>query len=133
MCIRDRDCAARVEHWLKTANEKGVCILDSNDLPGQPGAGAFAAERGMDLQQVRVQISDTLGRLMRRLLDGGLEATLMCTGGDTLLALMGAVGVAALTPVCELDTGVVLTYFVSVSYTHLPLMEAPLLKTIPPN
>lgn len=110
--LESGDCAARVEHWLKTANEKGVCILDSNDLPGQPGAGAFAAERGMDLQQVRVQISDTLGRLMRRLLDDGLEATLMCTGGDTLLALMGAVGVAALTPVCELDTGVVLTYFV---------------------
>ncbi len=116
--LESRGCAARVEHWLKTADEKGVCILDSNDLPGQPGTGAFAAERGMDLQQVRVQISDTLGRLMRRLLDGGLEATLMCTGGDTLLALMRAVGVTALTPVCELDTGVVLTYFVYRGKTH---------------
>lgn len=75
----ERGLRSPCRHWLKTANEKGVCILDSNDLPGQPGAGAFAAERGMDLQQVRVQISDTLGRLMRRLLDDGLEATLMCT------------------------------------------------------
>jgi len=35
----------------------------------------------------------------------------MCTGGDTLLALMRAVNVTELTPVCELDTGVVLTHF----------------------
>ncbi len=110
--LESGDCAARVEHWLKTAGEKGICILDSNDMPGQHSAGTFAAERGIDLQQVRVRISDTLGRLMRRLLDGGLEATLMCTGGDTLLALMRAVGVTTLTPVCELDIGVVLTYFI---------------------
>ena len=49
---------------------------------------------------------------MQRLLDGGLDATLLCTGGDTLLALTRAVGVAELSPVCELDTGAVLTDFV---------------------
>ena len=35
----------------------------------------------------------------------------MCVGGDTLLALMGAVGVNALVPVCEVAKGVVLTSF----------------------
>lgn len=65
----------------------------------------------MDIQRVRERISNTLGQLMKKLLDNGLEATLMCTGGDTLLALMKAVGVGELTPVCELSTGVVLTKF----------------------
>ena len=65
----------------------------------------------MDLQQVRVQISDTLGRLMRRLLDDGLEATLMCTGGDTLLQCMNCIGVHELEPVCEMESGVVLARF----------------------
>ena len=46
---------------------------------------------------------------MKRMLDGGLDAAILCTGGDTLLALMRAVGVAALTPVRELATGAVLT------------------------
>ena len=116
--LESGDCAAKVQCWLKTAIQKGVCILDSNDPPGIPDARTFAAEHGLDLQQVRVRISDTLGQLMRKLLDSGLEATLMCTGGDALLALMRAVGVTVLTPVCELDTGVVLTYFVYCGKTH---------------
>ena len=35
----------------------------------------------------------------------------MCVGGDTLLELMGAVGVNELVPVCEVEKGVVLTTF----------------------
>ena len=48
---------------------------------------------------------------MKKLLDGGLDATLLCTGGDTLLALMSALGVFELTPVGEMSAGVVLTNF----------------------
>ena len=107
------DCTAAAETWLKTARQAGRCILDSNDHPDhRDAARRFAAEHGMDMDQVRVGISTTLGHLMKRLLDGGLEATLMCTGGDTLLALMRTVSVAELIPVCELATGVVLTKFV---------------------
>lgn len=107
------DCATAAETWLKAARQTGRCILDSNDPPDhQDAARRFAAEHGMDMDQVRVGISTTLGHLMKRLLDSGLEATLMCTGGDTLLALMRTVNVAELIPVCELATGVVLTKFV---------------------
>lgn len=116
--LESRDCAGKVEHWLKTAVQEGVCILDSNDPPDGPDTRAFAARHGLDFQQVRVRISCALGQLMRRLLDLGLEATLMCTGGDTLLALMRAVNVTEVTPVCELDTGVVLTHFAYQGKTH---------------
>ena len=64
------------------------------------------------MQDVRVRISTTLGTVMERLLNAGLEGTLLCTGGDTLLALMRAVGVTQLTPVRELFAGVVLSNFV---------------------
>ena len=106
-------CTAAVQNWLEAARRAGRCILDSNDPPESPEASRmFAAERGLGLEQVRVRISAALGRLMKQLLDSGLKATLMCTGGDTLLALMQTVKVTALTPVCELATGVVLTEFV---------------------
>lgn len=106
-------CTVAVEDWLEAARRTGRCILDSNDPPANSTAArTFAAEHGMDIQQVRLRISAALGVLMKRLLDSGLEATLMCTGGDTLLALMRTVNVAELTPVCELATGVVLTKFV---------------------
>ena len=36
----------------------------------------------------------------------------MCVGGDTLLALMKAVNVSELVPVCEIERGVVLTSFI---------------------
>ena len=41
-----------------------------------------------------------------------VHAAILCTGGDTLLALMRTVGTAELTPVRELTTGAVLTNFV---------------------
>ena len=108
-----------MKHWLATIRREGRYILDSND-PKDDSAAArtFAAQRGLDIQEVRVRISNTLGQLMKRLLDGGLEATLMCSGGDTLLALMRAVNVSELIPVCELETGVVLTNFVYHSKTY---------------
>ena len=111
--LESDQCAAAVDSWLAAARREGRGILDSNDPKDNSAAArTFAAERGLDIQEVRVRISNTLGQLMKRLLDGGLEATLMCTGGDTLLALMRAVDVTELTPVGELATGVVLTYFV---------------------
>ena len=111
--LESSGCAEAVRTWLETARRTGRCILDSNDpQENSTAARVFAAERGMDIQQVRVRISTTAVALMKRLLDSGLEATLMCTGGDTLLALMRTVNVAELTPVCELATGVVLTKFV---------------------
>lgn len=117
--LESDECAAAADEWLETARREGRCILDSNDPQENSNAARdFAAERGMDIEQVRVRISATLGHLMKRLLDGGLEATLMCTGGDTLLALMRTVNVAELTPVCELATGVVLTYFVYQGKTY---------------
>lgn len=112
-------CESAVRLWLEALRRNGRCILDSNDPEENSNAARnFAAERGMDIEQVRVRISAALGQLMKRLLDGGMDATLMCTGGDTLLALMRAVAVTELTPVCELATGVVLTYFVYQGKTY---------------
>lgn len=106
------DCAAAASSWLEAAGEKRRFILDVNDPPGRDDTAVYAGERGLTTEDLRVRISNQLGRLVQRLLDGGLEATLLCTGGDTLLALMRTVGAAELLPVCELDAGAVLTGFV---------------------
>ncbi len=59
-----------------------------------------------------MRISRNLAALIKRMLDNGLKATLLCTGGDTLMALMQAVDVSELTPIYEMATGVVLTNFI---------------------
>ena len=106
------DCAAAVSSWLEAAGGGKRFILDVNDPPGRDDTAAYAREHGLTTEDLRVRISSRLGQLVRRLLDGGLEATLLCTGGDTLLALTQAVGAAELLPVRELEAGAVLTDFV---------------------
>lgn len=105
-------CAETVRTWLATAAGTRRCILDVNDPEGCEDTARYAREHGLTTADLRVRISANLAVLMQRLLDGGLDATLLCTGGDTLLALMRQVGVAELTPVCEVATGAVLTEFV---------------------
>ncbi len=112
------ECAADTAAWLETAGRKRRFILDVNDPAGCGDTDRYAGERGLTTEDLRRGISAQLGRLVRRLLDGGLDATILCTGGDTLLALMGAVKVAELIPVCELDAGAVLTDFVYQGKTH---------------
>ncbi len=104
-------CQQAVRNWLDAANHTRRCILDSNDPDGGVETDAFIRLQGLTKKQVRLRISEALATLTRRLVDGGLKATLMCTGGDTLLALMREMGVTELTPVCELFPGVVLSSF----------------------
>lgn len=105
------ECEERVRAWLSEA-AAGRFILDVNDPAGRDDTAEYARARGLTTEDLRVRISGQLARLTQRLLDGGLNATMLCTGGDTLLALMRAVGVSQLTPICEVSAGAVLTNFV---------------------
>lgn len=116
--LETEDCDAAVRGWLETAARERRFILDVNDPEGRGDTDRYAQDRGLTTEDLRRRISAQLGRLVRRMLDGGLDATILCTGGDTLLALTGAVKVAELIPVCELDTGAVLTDFVYQGRTH---------------
>ena len=87
-------------------------ILDTNDPGSNQKTADYAAKFGMDIQDIRRAVSGTIGYLVSRLFTHEAVGTLLITGGDTLLALMRTVGVAELTPVCEVATGAVLTSFV---------------------
>lgn len=109
--LETEDCAAVTDSWLETAKREKRFILDVNDPAGHDDTARYAREHGLTTEALRVRISAQLGRLTRRLLDSGLDATLLCTGGDTLLALMRSLHTPELTPVCELDAGAVLAGF----------------------
>ncbi|MDE6456491.1 MAG: four-carbon acid sugar kinase family protein [Dysosmobacter sp.] len=109
--LESPECEERVSAWLEEAARAGRFILDVNDPAGRDDTAEYARVHGLTTEDLRVRISEQLAKLTRRLLDGGLNATMLCTGGDTLLALMRAVGVDQLTPVCEAAAGAVLTSF----------------------
>ena len=50
-----------------------------------------------------------MGKILKALLDHGTEATLLITGGDTLLAGMNQLGQEELIPIQEITSGVVLS------------------------
>ncbi len=116
--LESGDCGDKIKTWLEQAAGSRRCILDVNDPADRDDTEVYARAHGLTTEDLRVRISTQLAGLMKRMLDGGLDATILCTGGDTLLALMRAVGVAELTPVRELATGAVLTNFVYKEKTY---------------
>ncbi len=84
-------------------------IIDSNDEEGRSDTMDYAAEKGYTIEDVRVRISQTLGYLLKKLIDAGMEGTYLITGGDTLIGFMKAIGVNELEPVNEIRPGCVLT------------------------
>lgn len=84
-------------------------IIDSNDEEGHNDTMEYAAKKGYSIEDVRVRISETLGYLLKKLIDAGLEGTYLITGGDTLIGFMKAIGVSELEPVNEIRPGCVLT------------------------
>lgn len=94
--------------WLAKEGMKHI-IIDSNDEEGRNDTMTYAAEKGYTIEDVRVRISQTLGYLLKKLIDAGMEGTYLITGGDTLIGFMKAIGVSELEPVNEIRPGCVLT------------------------
>lgn len=95
-------------HALFRAHKR--CILD---------AGAPMEERGDTKREAeRLCISGNLSCAVRGLLDRGLDAALLLTGGDMLVAFLKQMGAEAITPLCELLPGTVLSRLESGGHTH---------------
>ena len=107
---KSQECEQVAKIWLKEI-ESCHAILDANDPNEIQKTNEFIKSHNLSINQVRIRISKAITGAAKFLLDNGLEARLMCVGGDTLLALMQYVGVNELVPICEIEKGVVLTSF----------------------
>ena len=92
-----------VRRWMDSMREADwVVVLDT---------GGAVENAGADKTADRIQIANTLGALLKRLLDDGLESTVLIMGGDCLLGLMRQLDVTEIMPLCEVAPGVVLSQF----------------------
>lgn len=98
----------QTKNWIRMAEEYGLCIIDANDIDADR-TDDIARKNGFSGDEIRSKIAFSLGQIAKTLLENGLDSTLLCTGGDTLQALMQAADACELIPVGELDSGVVLT------------------------
>ena len=90
--------------WLKML-ETGHLIIDCGHT--------FSPHEQRRLQEkygeLRPLIADNMGGIATALLDRGAGATMLVTGGDTLLAFMRRAGVSTLSQMTELYPGIVLS------------------------
>lgn len=63
----------------------------------------------LTLEDIRQRISRQMGLILKDLIDRGADSRFMIIGGDTLLAFLEAIQCHELTPICELQPGVVLS------------------------
>jgi len=89
----------------------GFIIIDTMDLQEPGETLSHAGIYSMDLTNIRERIALTLGQITKRILDDGFCATLMVTGGDTVLGILNQLDVNTLIPICEIALGTILSQF----------------------
>jgi len=95
---------------IATALKKGQnCILDTNTKPGEKSAEAYAKEHGLNMVEIGKIIASHMGLAIKKLLQTKPDATMLITGGDTLMGFMQAEHISEIVPVKEVSTGSVLS------------------------
>jgi uncharacterized protein YgbK (DUF1537 family) len=100
-----------MEFWKDLCQTHSRCILDTNDLLVEKETLAYAKEVGLTVEEVRKNIATNLGRILKKLMDMGIDSTMLLIGGDTLLGFMEYINVHEIIPVMELAQGTVLSRF----------------------
>ena len=99
--------------WLERLSDTLKCkegaIIDSYDLLDEKETIRFGEQQGLDREGLRQRISARLGEILTGLLALGLEATILITGGDTLLGFMKQAGISTMRPLYEIAPGSVVT------------------------
>ena len=70
----------------------------------------------IDPEQIGQRICRNLGRITKEILGNGFHGTFMIVGGDTLSRVVSALQIVRICPVCEIETGVVVSYVSTTEY-----------------
>lgn len=108
----DSPQGAETLETLRTGlREHPLCIIDTNDPQDSGQTARYAQELGLNIDGIRVGVSQSIGRIVGELFSDPSLGTLLITGGDTLLQCMRQMGVDQMEPVCEMEAGVILSRF----------------------
>ncbi len=88
-----------VAQWAQTIAAHPSTILNCDGTGDPEALEALRKELGLTFGQMRSRIAETMGKILKALLDTGVDATLLVTGGDTLMAAMNRLGQEELIPI----------------------------------
>lgn len=98
-----------LRQWVQIIASHPSTVVNCDGTADPEALEALRRELGLSFEQMRCRIAETMGSILKALLDAGTEATLLVTGGDTLLAAMNRLGQEELIPIREITPGVVLS------------------------
>lgn len=103
-----------IDDWSNEVTCKKMLLLDVNAKQTDEQNGNNSFQDSI----VGCKIAQNLAELVKRILDAGIKPTLYCTGGDTLMAIINALGVTKMTLIKEMLPGVVLSrvYYKDIPY-----------------
>lgn len=107
--LESQDGQAAVSQWAQTIACHPSTVIDCDGLSDPEELEALRKELGLSFEEMRCRIAENMGKITKILLDMGTDATLLITGGDTLLAAMNQLGQEELIPIREISPGVVLS------------------------
>ncbi|NNJ28854.1 four-carbon acid sugar kinase family protein [Lacrimispora defluvii] len=103
------EACSLVSQVFQSCEKSPVVILNANG-PDEPGKTyAYAKEKGIDLLQIRENVVTVMAQLIEGLIDRGVNATVFLMGGDLLYQFVKQTGINVISPVCEVEHGVVLS------------------------
>ncbi len=99
------------EQMIKFCVDNEFVIFDANNnVSGDVlNPTEFAKEKSISLDEIRTNIAEFIGQMLKDVLDSGAKKNIMIIGGDTLFAFLKRVGIDLLEPVGEVFDGVVLS------------------------
>lgn len=88
-------------------------IIDANNVNESQDVtpNIFAQENNVKLDDIRRNISKSIGQMVKDFIEIGTHRNIMIIGGDTLFAFIENIGIELLEPVEEIYDGVVLSVF----------------------
>ena len=93
-------------------------ILDSNDAGDNTPTLDYGTARGLTIDDIREKVAKSMGEVLKALLDRGLTAAFLVTGGDTLMGFMEAIDNHTLNILAEVAPGCVLSELAYGGKTH---------------
>lgn len=106
---RNRGDESLLQEIQAVCQDSPIVILDTNG-PGDPQkTDAYAVRKKISHEKVRTSVVSAMSYLLEDLLEDGLDATMFLMGGDLLFQFVQQAGIKAISPLCEIERGVVLS------------------------
>lgn len=97
-----------MDAWIAKAGECNNLIIECGaDVVGE--TDQYAKSLRLDSGEIRERVANTMGTILKRMLDMGLKRLLLVTGGDTLVAFLRQIDADSLILLGEVMPGVILS------------------------